>query len=147
MRRLGIILATISLSFAAPAAAQTVDFDRVAGDAARKATALYLHEGLAGLRDAFDGCMRDTARSKKAAAATSCAAMGWTMVYLDLLAVDALHIPPTIDVDGTSTRISAAMVAAGLTASDARRLRPFVVQFVDLGLQARPEPARAGGRT
>jgi hypothetical protein len=147
MRRLGILLATISLSLATAAAAQTVDFDRVAGDAARKATALYLREGLAGLREAFDGCIRDTARSKKAAAATSCAAMGWTMVYLDLLAVDALHIPPTIDVNGTSTRISAAMVAAGLTAADARRLRPFVVQFVDLGLQAPPEPARAGGRT
>lgn len=147
MHRLGIIFAMITLSLATAAAARTVDFDRVAGDAARKATALYLREGLAGLREAFDGCMRDTARSKKAEAATSCAAMGWTMVYLDLLAVDALHIPPTIDVDGTSTRISAAMVAAGLTAADARRLRPFVVQFVDPGLQAPPEPARAGGRT
>lgn len=150
MQRLAASL-VLSLWFAtvAMAAPPKVDFDRVAGDAARKATRLYLQEGLAGLREAFDGCMRDAARSKTPAAATSCAATGWTMVYLDLLAVDALHIPPTIDVAVTSKRIAAAMVASGRTADDARRLRPFVAQFVDLGLAEAPATvtARAGDKT
>lgn len=150
MQRPAVILAfLLSLAATAATAAPKVDFDRVAGDAARKATKLYLQEGLAGLREAFDGCMRDAARSKSPAAATSCAATGWTMVYLDLLAVDALHIPATIDVSATSKRISAAMVAAGRTADDARRLRPFVMQFVDMGLSDAPATvtARAGDKT
>ncbi|WP_408902888.1 hypothetical protein [Methylobacterium radiotolerans] len=150
MQRLAAILAfSLSLAVTAAAAAPKVDFDRVAGDAARKATKLYLQEGLAGLREAFDGCMRDAAGSKTPTAATSCAATGWTMVYLDLLAVDALHITPTIDVDATSRRITSVMVAAGRTADDARRLRPFVMQFVDLGLADAPPTvsARAGDKT
>ncbi|MGU3661161.1 hypothetical protein [Methylobacterium fujisawaense] len=150
MLRLAAVLAfSLSLAAAAAAAPRKVDFDRVAGDAARKATTLYLREGLAGLRKAFDGCMRLAARSKTPVAATSCAATGWTMVYLDLLAVDALNIPPTIDVDVTSKRISDAMVAAGRTSADARRLRPFVMQFVDLGLADAPTAvtARAGDKT
>ncbi|MGU3560140.1 hypothetical protein [Methylobacterium radiotolerans] len=146
-----VLVLSMSLAFSAAAGggAPKVDFDRVAGDAARKATTLYLREGLAGLRKAFDGCMRDAARSKTPTAATSCAATGWTMVYLDLLAVDALQIPSTIDVAATSKRISAAMVAAGRTADDARRLRPFVMQFVDLGLADAPTAvtARAGDKT
>ncbi|MGU3402110.1 hypothetical protein [Methylobacterium brachiatum] len=150
MQRLAAALVlSLSLAAAAMAAPPKVDVDRVAGDAARKATKLYLQEGLSGLRKAFDGCMRDAARSKAPTVATSCAATGWTMVYLDLLAVDALQIPPTVDVEGTASRISAAMVAAGLTAADARRLRPFVAQFVDLGLADAPATvtARAGGKT
>ena len=74
MLRLAAVLAfSLSLAAAAAAAPRKVDFDRVAGDAARKATTLYLREGLAGLRKAFDGCMRLAARSKTPVAATSCA--------------------------------------------------------------------------
>ena len=132
MTRLAFLLATILVSSAA-AATQPYDVDRIARAAALEADGIYRREGIVGLRDAFDACLDRAARSRKTETATTCAAMGWTMVYLDLLAIDALHVPATIDVERTSSRIAEAMAAAGLPASEADRLRPFVVQFVGTG--------------
>lgn len=144
MTRLGILLTTLLVSTSAMA--QTFDVDRVARAAALKADGIYRREGIAGLRDAFDACIDGAARSRKPKAATACAAMGWTMVYIDLLAIDALHVPATIDVERTSSRIAAVMTSAGLTTAEANRLRPFVVQFVGTG-GGSPTAGTAGRRT
>ncbi len=128
MPRLPILLVT--LLAASTAAAGPLDVDRVARDAAVEAEAVYGREGMFGLMEAFETCLDRTTRSRKAQTATACAATGWTMVYLDLLAVEVLHVPPSVDVERTSSRISEAMASAGLPASEANRLRPYVIQFV-----------------
>lgn len=144
MLRILALLATMCAAGAATA--QPLDVDRIAQDAAARAEAIYRREGIVGLRDAVDGCLDRATKGRTARAATTCAAMGWTMVYLDLLAIDALHVPATIDVERTSLRIAAAMKAAGLPAGEAARLRPFVVQFVGSG-SVQPAAARSVGKS
>lgn len=145
MPRPPILLAM--LLAASTAAAEPLDVDRVARDAAVEAEAVYGREGMFGLMEAFEACLERTIRSRKAQAATACAATGWTMVYLDLLAVEALHVPPSVDVGRTSSRISEAMERAGLPASEANRLRPYVIQFVGTRTKGRGAAEGNGRRT
>lgn len=145
MPRLSILFAT--LLAASAASAGPLDVDRIARDAAVEADALYVREGMFGLLETFETCLERTVRSRDARTATACAATGWTMVYLDLLAVEVLHVPPSVDVGRTSTRIAEAMAAAGLPASEAGRLRPYVIQFVGTRSKNRGESAGHGRRT
>lgn len=145
MPRLTILSA--ALLAASAASAGPLDVDRIARDAAVEAQAVYRREGMFGLLEAFETCLDRTTRSRDARTATACAATGWTMVYLDLLAVDVLHVPPSVDVGRTSTRISQAVAAAGLPASEADRLRPYVIQFVGMRSKGRGAAEGNGPRT